>query len=151
MDRHGHRLTSCLQLTREIMPAAARRPATEEETLFHAVQVWLKGLETPLPAGITFQDKGYKTRSEARVRWWDHEATLLPDAVIVEENIRRDLPAVQIAPAARYRYEQAMPVFFGHYWMSGPRGFKAPLPHVWTSALRRTENSRRIAGTANAH
>lgn len=119
MSRHGHRLTARQQLTRELMSEAARKPAAGEETLYNAVEVWLKGLETTLPDGKTFQDKDNKTRSEVRVRWWNHEAILLPDAAIVGERIRRELPAVEIAPTARYRYEQAKPVFFGHYWMTG--------------------------------
>lgn len=127
MARHGDRLTADRQLTRELLPEAARRPAPGEETLFHAVEVWLKGLETALPGGITFQDKRNKTRSEVRVRWWNHEATLLSDAAIVDEEDRKNLPGLEIPPAARYRYESTKPVFFGHYWMTGEPKPQGPL------------------------
>ena len=32
-----------------------------------------KGPEVPLPAGISFEDKGGKVRHEVRVRWWQED------------------------------------------------------------------------------
>lgn len=127
MARHGDRLTAAHQLTRELMPEAARKPASDDETLFHAVEVWLKGLECTLPDGITFHDKNNKARSEVRVRWWNHEAILLPEAAVIDEHIRRNLPLIEISEAARFRYEPNRPVFFGHYWMTGEPRPQGPL------------------------
>lgn len=63
MERFADRLAPGNRLTAESMSEAARKPAPEaEETLFNAVEVWLKGLETPLPAGVTFKDKDQHER-----------------------------------------------------------------------------------------
>jgi len=128
MERFADRLAPGNRLTPALMAEAACKSAPgSDETLFHAVEVWLKGLETPLPAGRTFEDKGGHLRSEVRVRWWDENAVLFPDAAVIEDHIRADLPAIEIPKAARYRYEPRKPVFFGHYWMGGEPTIQSPL------------------------
>lgn len=128
MERFADRLAPGSRLTPDLMAEAACKPARgSEETLFNAVEVWLKGLETPLPAGVTFKDKDQHERAEIRVRWWDENATLFPDAAVIEDHIRESLPAVEIPKAARYRYEPLKPVFFGHYWMKGEPTIQSPL------------------------
>ncbi|AWI81775.1 metallophosphoesterase [Parazoarcus communis] len=128
MDRFADRLAPGNRLTPELMNEAARKPAPGgEETLFNAIEVWLKGLEAPLPVGEKFNDKDGHPRTEVRVRWWDEGATLYPEAAMIEEHIRARLPAVEIPEAARYRYEPQRPVFFGHYWMSGHPSIQSTL------------------------
>ena len=120
MDRFSSKLKEGNRLDRDLMPEAAKKPkAGEDETLFHAIEVWLKGLETALPDGHTFLDKDKNPRQEVRVRWWDHTAVLYSDAALIEEEIRNRLPALEIPHSARYRYPEDVPVFFGHYWMKG--------------------------------
>ena len=120
MNRFSTRLKDGNRLDRDLMPEAATKPKDgESETLFHAIEVWLKGLETPLPDGHTFLDKDKNLRHEVRVRWWDHNAVLYSDAALIEEEIRNRLPVLEIPHSARYRYPEDVPVFFGHYWMKG--------------------------------
>lgn len=120
MERHAAQLRAGNRLDRALMPLAAiQPPAGADETLFHAIEVWLKGLETTLPAGHSFHDKDGHLRHEVRVRWWDETAVRYPEAALIGDDIRSRLPAFEIPPAARYRYPEEAPVFFGHYWMQG--------------------------------
>ena len=85
---------------------------------YQAAEILLKGPEEKLPDGISFQDKGGKWRTHARVRWWDQTTTNLQNVVIGLEGIAKSLPPVEI-DISKYYYHEATPVFFGHYCLDG--------------------------------
>jgi Calcineurin-like phosphoesterase len=93
--------------------------------LYDAVEVVLKGPEQKLPDGIMFHDKSGHLREHARIKWWNGLPTLpLRDAVLGMEGREGDLPDLLIE--IDHVYSDAMPVFFGHYWLKGQPYVTAP-------------------------
>lgn len=89
-------------------------------SLFPAVDSFLKGPEMPLPPDQFFKDSENVIRRRVRLRWWKDpsQATLqelsfqpgndVPEGIVPENIRKRDF----------YR-EDEVPVFFGHYWLMG--------------------------------
>ena len=109
-------------LTPELMIEAT----TKGSYLYQAIEILLKGVEVPLPDGITFLDKSGHRRSEVRVQWWNPAATKLGDialpigldiGIAAEEAVPNGIP---------YYPEQSVPCFVGHYWL---KGTPAPQAH----------------------
>ncbi len=119
-------------LTRELLPAATLEPQdkaekdNEEPSVFKAVEALTKGLEVPLPDGITFKDKGGVTRDRARIRWWDRDSTTYRSSALLPASTRETLPDDPIPAHARSRHPTDKPLFFGHYWMKGSPAAVAP-------------------------
>lgn len=108
-------LTADTRLTRELMVAANR----EERMEFRTVEGLTKALEVPLPDGHSFHDKDHHVRHNVRIRWWDPHATTYRELALMPDETRQQLPAVAIHDDRRSPYDNAKPVFFGHYWMTG--------------------------------
>ncbi len=91
--------------------------------LHEPVEAVLKGKEARLPPGVTFRDRDGHGRTKTRVRWYDapHGHTFRTYA-LATETIDSDaaLPEEVIDAATPYP-EDAVPVFVGHYWLSGER------------------------------
>jgi len=119
-------------LTRDLMMAATDEPADKAEkdngnfSVFKAVEAITKGLEIPLPEGITFEDKDHNLRDRVRVRWWDRDATDFRSAARLPEDQRKNFPADEIPAHARIPLDESKPVFFGHYWMTGAPELQSP-------------------------
>ena len=103
---------------------AAARKATPE---YEAVEILLKGPEHELPNGAGFYDKGGQWRRHARIAWWEPEPRNLGEALLFQS------PPEGLDIGARYRNpdhpayrEDAVPVFFGHYWRSGAIELQRP-------------------------
>jgi hypothetical protein len=106
---------------------AAVRPSTEE---FRVIEYLLKGVEAPLPPGMRYRDKDGNRRNRTRIRWW-----LRRDDSVSEELTWHQLamppvdglPDVPVSGDIISRipgYDGEVPVFFGHYWLTGtPRVF----------------------------
>jgi hypothetical protein len=91
--------------------------------LHEPVEAILKGKEARLPPGVTFRDKDGSDRTKTRVRWYDApEGHSFRSYALAAEPIDSDasLPEEVIAAAVPYP-ETAVPVFVGHYWLSGER------------------------------
>lgn len=126
-------LTETLQLNRELVVQASRKG----QMPFRTVEGLTKGLEIALPNGHSFDDKDGHTRHEVRIRWWDTEATSYRDLALMPEVTRQKLPALPIERDARSPYDNAKPVFFGHYWMTGqPKRQSATVACVDYSAAK---------------
>ncbi|WP_245197250.1 metallophosphoesterase [Labrys sp. LIt4] len=82
-----------------------------------AAEILLKGPEIRLPAGHSFRDKDGHIRHDARLRWWDREATTFRSATLGLGEGASALPDDPVP--THYRYDDPVPVMFGHYWMSG--------------------------------
>ena len=86
---------------------------------FRTVEALTKGLELALPDGHSFIDKYGKKRRHVRIRWWDAAATTYRDLAVLDDDLRDRLPTTSVPDGARAKYDNAKPVFFGHYWMTG--------------------------------
>ncbi|WGL16272.1 metallophosphoesterase [Microbulbifer bruguierae] len=102
-------------LTPELMEEAT----TKGTDLYLAVETLLKGVEVPLPNGVTFKDKSGHPRREVRVQWWNPAATSLGEIALplgVDIGEAANLPVEQGIP---YYPEHSAPCFIGHYWLKG--------------------------------
>ncbi|MBB5222832.1 hypothetical protein HNP73_002768 [Amaricoccus macauensis] len=107
-------------LDEETLLAIARKG----DPLREAVETLLKGPEIRLPPGVQLVDNAGHTRSDSRVAWWTRRMTRWHEVVAswpddqplppgpVKEEIRERLLAVTYP-------SDAIPVFFGHYWLIG--------------------------------
>ncbi len=93
---------------------------------FRAVEVVLKGPEVELSDDHTFLDKGGHARTSARIRWWLSGATSLRELAEIPAGATTPdgapfpvLPDRPCPDGSRFRYLDAIPVFFGHYWRTG--------------------------------
>jgi hypothetical protein len=89
-----------------------------------AAEILLKGPEQHLPEGIHFFDKDGHKREEVRLRWWDQGATTFRMAALGLDGREDELPDAELP--RDFRYLESIPVFFGHYWLSGPPAITAP-------------------------
>lgn len=89
---------------------------------YDACETTLKGLEIPLPAGVSFRDKDGKERREARIQWWLPGVRTYRGATLVEgEEARAALPDVELPGPFRELHDpDPRPIVFGHYWYRGP-------------------------------
>lgn len=108
-------LTPQNQMTPELMVASSRAGTMA----FSTVEALTKGLEVRLPQGHSFHDKDGHIRSEVRIRWWEDKSISYRDLALMPEDMRAQLPDLPIAKDSRSAYDNAKPVFFGHYWMTG--------------------------------
>ncbi len=114
------------------------RACERGEALYTAVEVLLKGRETPLPDGVSLRDKDGHERTEVRTRWYadpTEEGMAYRDYAFSfrkeeQEQIGGALLSPEAKAEARPYGAHEPPVLFGHYWM--PSEFEpAPLaPNV---------------------
>lgn len=122
MDALRPHLTQTHQLSRDLMVPASTSGAME----FRTVEGLTKGLEVNLPDGYMFNDKDGHARHNVRIRWWDANATTYRALAMMEDELRERLPDMAIANDVRSPYDEAKPVFFGHYWMKGRPRVQSP-------------------------
>lgn len=125
MDALRPHLSPNNQLSPELMVSASRSGRME----FRTVEGLTKGLEVRLPGGRTFIDKDGHVRHNVRIRWWESIATTYRDLALMPDEFRSRLPDIALEADSRTPYDEAMPVFFGHYWMTG-----APQTQMATAA-----------------
>ncbi len=112
-------------MTLETLILATREPDddaekdTPEMTAFKAVEAVLKGVEAPLPAPYTFNDKDGHERDRVRIRWWDNDATDFRRAAMLPLDERAAFPEAPVPPHALIGHDGGKPVFVGHYWLAG--------------------------------
>jgi hypothetical protein len=113
------------RLSKDLMPAATREPAAEDEndasnpSLFHAVEALTKGVEVSLPAGISFNDKYGIPRTRVRIRWWNEQATTYRTAALLDDSLRETLSDSPLPASSLVFHATDLPVFIGHYWLTG--------------------------------
>ena len=91
--------------------------------LFEPVEAILKGKEVRLPDGTTFRDKDGHERKSTRVKWYEPPAGhTYRSYAMASEPIDSDAPLPEDVFRQAVPYpEDAVPVFVGHYWLSGER------------------------------
>jgi hypothetical protein len=92
--------------------------STDSE-LHSAIEIVLKGIECPLPSGITFRDTLNHERCKARVCWWRDHGGNFQDAVMLPKSDASKLQNQQLPTKYNYCYTDEIPVFFGHYSLAG--------------------------------
>lgn len=97
----------------------------ESSQLFELCEVLLKGKEIALPDGFSYNDKDGHVRHRARVKWWETDATYLSDICILHADQLSSLPKQHI-DINEYIYHGKVPVFFGHYWLTGVPNILSP-------------------------
>ena len=98
------------------------------DSLFHPVDLLLKGAEIDLPSGLKFRDKDGNERTRTRVRWWVDPAKADFSAISLQE-LERSVGASPLPDESRNRFfyrEDERPVFFGHYWLKGEPALLRP-------------------------
>ena len=99
---------------------------TTQGTRTHrAIEHILKGPEVSMN-GLRYFDKDGYPRTEARVEWWRRDATTMRAAAAIskdtqlhdEDGRTAALPDHPLPPDVP-RYDDDVPVIFGHYWRSG--------------------------------
>ena len=108
-----------------LLGAATREPADKAEkdtptpSVFKASEALTKGIEMPLPEGLSFVDKYGERRDRVRVRWWDSAAETYRQAADLAEELRDRVPDAPIPTRARIVVPTDKPIVFGHYWRTG--------------------------------
>lgn len=96
---------------------------TAVETVLKGPEVDLADPQLALDPVPSFRDKEGIRRTSARIRWWDTSATTLRDIALIPDTATDlegfPLPNRTIDAADKYRYLDATPVVFGHYWWNG--------------------------------
>ncbi|MEN8214176.1 MAG: metallophosphoesterase [Pseudomonadota bacterium] len=106
----------------QLNDALLLQAVAEETPQFEAVETLLKGLEVALPEGSSFRDKDGASRQRIRTRWWESGARTYRDIAVVHRQALPQIPNQSLpdrVTASEYPAD-APPVFFGHYWFSGP-------------------------------
>lgn len=90
--------------------------------LFEPVEAILKGKEANLPKPHGFHDKDGHFRTKTRVKWFlDPAGHTFGSYALATDPIDCHFPLpAEIIAAARPYPTESPPVFFGHYWLSGP-------------------------------
>ena len=91
--------------------------------LFESVEAILKGKEVILPDGAVFLDKDGHERHAIRVKWYEppNDHTYRTYAMASEPIEFDKRLSEEVARAAVPYPAEAVPVFLGHYWLSGTR------------------------------
>jgi hypothetical protein len=93
--------------------------ATKGTKAYQAIEILLKGFEYELPDGISFQDKGGKPRTAARLQWWKRDASQLGELVLPDGLNIGDAAKVAVPTDIPVYSSNAPPCFVGHYWLDG--------------------------------
>ncbi|MEX2366521.1 MAG: metallophosphoesterase, partial [Pseudohongiellaceae bacterium] len=86
---------------------------------FESLEIVLKGLEIPLPAGQVFYDTEENPRRHIRTRWWQTSETSYKDLAIVPPKVRETVPDIPAPVHKLPGYDGEKPLFVGHYWFTG--------------------------------
>ena len=105
---------------------AIHQGSLEGHPVFEALEVVCKGPEVPLPAGVSFTDKGGKVRREVRVRWWQEDLSTYRKAAIGPPDDMGMIPDVPLPEGWKGHPYSGVPVLFGHYWFSGTPAVISP-------------------------
>ena len=110
-------LQPCLDASKRFTRTGLHEASRKGSEAYRAAEVLLKGPEALLPNGRSFKDKQGHTRHEVRLRWWDPDAMTLREAALGMDGAEANLPDLPVT--IEYHYKEAIPIFFGHYWLRG--------------------------------
>lgn len=108
----------------------------KNEILCVDCETLLKGKEIALPEGFSYFDKEGTRRTRSRIKWWALSADTLNELCMLPD----DKPIKGMDCPIDFNggfYQDDIPVFFGHYWLSGQ-------PHILTTKLACVDYSAAI-------
>lgn len=112
-------LTPDHRITQRGIIATAMSGSTE----FYALERLLKGIESPLPAGVVLVDGHDIVRRRTRIKWWQKDWQNRPLSEIAQLGTRAtmNLPSdLDIKPLPMdFELTTHQPIFIGHYWLDG--------------------------------
>ena len=119
-DKYSMDKLKPLLVDNKLSPDTIKLTGKKDTAEYHATEHLLKGIESPLPNGITMTDKTGIVRTQARVKWWvkdwQHQSI---DKVLIADN----LPNVHLKDLnpslLTFAVETDKPIFIGHYWLHG--------------------------------
>lgn len=84
-----------------------------------AMDLVTKGIEIHLPEGHAFFDHDGVQRLHTRMRWWDESARTYRNAAMVPTLQMKNIPDTPLPDDIVMGTDSPVPVFVGHYWLSG--------------------------------
>jgi hypothetical protein len=129
MRRIGNDPTPCGDL--DFMVKATTKPTggAPGNDQYEAIEILLKGPERPVAPNPPFFDGSGKERTQARVRWWDPEATTFETGLIIPDQTKIEKDGKLLEPYQQHSFQPVdpplkpytsdVPVLFGHYWEEG--------------------------------
>ena len=104
-----------------LTPKALQLTSQKGSAEYEALERILKGVEIPLPDGVTFSDKDGAVRRHMRVQWWLDDLLGKPivDIARAPAHDLAQIPADIIASDINFSLKTDKPVFIGHYWLTG--------------------------------
>lgn len=112
-------LEPLLNPDRTMSPAMVEASSRKDSLEYIAVEAITKGMEVNLPEGAFFHDKEQIRRTTTRITWWDPTATTHKAAAVVSHSERATIPDTEMPTEKLIGYDNAKPLFIGHYWCSG--------------------------------
>ena len=98
----------------------------QKTELYFAIELLTKGPEARLPKNSFFTDKTGIERQNLRLAWWRAEArswrdlcASVPNTASISDSLFQEWDSIEFYP------KNAVPVFFGHYWMGFPPKIEA--------------------------
>ncbi|WP_434354290.1 metallophosphoesterase [Psychrobacter sp. HD31] len=114
-------LQSCLSHDNKLTETGLQKTGQKHSKEYNALERLLKGVETPLPAGLYMLDKDGAKRRNVRVKWWLDEINNQPIHHIARaaDSSLAQIPKDAITSPIDFIFKTDKPVFIGHYWMNG--------------------------------
>lgn len=116
-EEHLASLRPFLDQANAIKPEAWSDLAAKGTGPFESAEVILKGLEVPLPDGVSFKDKDGHVRTHIRTRWWEKRKLSFRELAIAPTEVIERIPHEPAPDDVIPGYHGENPVFVGHYWM----------------------------------
>lgn len=116
-ETHLEGLRPFLDQANVIKPEAWRELTAKDTGPFESAEVILKGLEIPLPEGVSFKDKDGHVRNSIRTRWWEKRRLSFRELAIAPTEVIERIPHEPVPEDVIPGYHGDKPVFVGHYWM----------------------------------
>lgn len=100
----------------KLTPSAA---IENQHTIYHAIEILLKGPEVALPEGATFKNKDGHIRNTARIKWWTPNHFETKEQMHLGEELQDDHKLATMPTANEHHYLHINKlIFFGHYWLN---------------------------------
>lgn len=103
-----------------LTPEILHITSTPQSSEFVALERLLKGIEMPLPEGISMTDKTGIIRQQARVKWWINNWQQKPiNTTLFADNLPAIKPTHLSKNLLGFDIDTPKPIFIGHYWLDG--------------------------------
>lgn len=104
-----------------LTPEGLQQTGQKDSTAYNALERVLKGVEIPLPEGISITDKDGTVRRRMRVKWWldNLQSQRIVDIARAASADLAQVPSDAVIKHIDFELKTKKPVFIGHYWLTG--------------------------------